>query len=460
MPTMPAKGLDRFIATLTWKKAVKDAETEHKARHAWRNQKLRQDNKDELPYQPLKAPRQISYLHYLERGLSLMLVISYGGTKSFRALTYRDGKPHYWKLGTYPQMTVRQAREKARDYFKNPQKIEDEAEVGTFKQVAEQWFKRHVEKEGLRSAREIRRQLKTYLYPKWKDKKFLEIRRKAVIDLLDDIDDRHSAAMANYVLATIRSVMNWYQSRDENYSSPLVKGMRKGKPEARDRILNDNEIRRVWQAAGASGTFGALLKMLLLTAQRREKVTSMCWDDVVDGVWTIRAEEREKGTPGALKLPQLALDVIAEQRDQRRLAGNPYIFAGSLRGRRPKQDTPKDERPSGPATFNSFSQCKAELDRKLGDVPHWTLHDLRRTARSLLSKAGVDEKVAERLLGHKIPGVKGVYDRYDYADEKADALNRLAALVETIINPPTANVADLAQARATRKELQRGKSNA
>jgi integrase len=183
----------------------------------------------------------------------------------------------------------------------------------------------------------------------------------------------------------------------------------------------------------------------------------MRWDDVVEGVWTIPAEEREKGTPGMLKLPQLALDVIAEQHNQRRLAGNPYIFAGSLRGRRPKQDTPKDQLPSGPATFNSFSQRKGEFDQKLGDLPHWTLHDLRRTARSLLSRAGVDDKIAERVLGHAIPGVKGVYDRYDYAEEKADALQRLAAQIDTIISPPPANVADLAQARATRKASRRAR---
>jgi hypothetical protein len=74
--------------------------------------------------------------------------------------------------------------------------------------------------------------------------------------------------MADYVLATLRSIMVWYQSRDENYVSPIVKGMRRSKPKARARILNDNEIRRVCEAAGESGTFGALVKTLLLTAQR------------------------------------------------------------------------------------------------------------------------------------------------------------------------------------------------
>ena len=443
MPTLPAKGLDRFVDTLTWKKGVKDAEREHRARHEARNAKQKGDGGDALPYQALKPPRQVSYLHYVERGLSLMLVLSYGGTKSWRALTYRDGKPHYWKLGTHPQVTVQQARKRAREYFENPQKVENAAEVGTFKEVAENWFQRYVIKEHkLISAPEIRRQLDKYVYPKWGSEKFLDIRRKTVTELLDWIKDNHSTAMADYVLATIRSIMTWQQKREDDYVSPIVKGMRQGNGKARRRILNENEIRRVWQAAGENGTFGALVKMLLLTAQRREKVTTMRHDDVVDGVWTIRAEEREKGTPGALKLPQAALDIIAAQPH---IAGNPYVFAGSLRGRRPKQDTPKDKLPTGPASFNSFSQRKAELEAKLADIPHWTLHDLRRTARSLMAEAGVAEHVAERVLGHALPGVRGVYNRYDYADEKADALQRLAVKIETIVNPPSGNVVPFAR---------------
>ena len=81
MPTMPAKGLDRFVDTLTWKKALRDAEREHRARYEGRNAKRRAKGEEVLPYQALKPTRQVSYLHYLERGLSLMLVVSYGGTK-------------------------------------------------------------------------------------------------------------------------------------------------------------------------------------------------------------------------------------------------------------------------------------------------------------------------------------------------------------------------------------------
>ena len=118
--------------------------------------------------------------------------------------------------------------------------------------------------------------------------------------------------------------------------------------------------------------------------------------------------------------------------------GNPYVFPGSLRGRRRARD-----KAPGLPTFNSFSKARADLDKKLADVPHWTLHDLRRTARSLMSKAGVRPDIAERVLGRAIVGVEGVYDRHDYADEKAEALKQLASQVEIIINPPEGNVVPL-----------------
>jgi integrase len=150
-------------------------------------------------------------------------------------------------------------------------------------------------------------------------------------------------------------------------------------------------------------------------------------DDIDDGVWMIRTEDGEKGNAGSLKLPQLALDIIARQP---RLAGNEYLFPGRAAGR-----------------FNDWAKAKAALDAKLPAMPHWTLHDLRRSARSLLSRAGVSFEHAERVLGHVIPGVAGVYDRHKYEAEKARALESLAAVIETIINPPKGNVVSIKQRR-------------
>jgi len=377
------------------------------------------------PPNPSKgSARQATYIDTIQRGLALVLVVSYGGTKTFRVLTYRNGKPRSQKLGSYPQMTVKAAREKARQFFENPDRFAAQAAVGSFRDVAENWFKRHVEGSRLRSHVDIRRQLERYVYPRWRDRKFLEIRRRDVNDLLDFIADNHGRNQADAVLATVRHIMGWYQSRDENYTSPIVKGMRRSKPRARDRILNEAEIRQLWQACDeVNGTYGALIKIALLTAQRREKVAKMQWDDLADGEWTIRVEHRQKGTAGKLKLPAMALEVIERQH---RIAGNPHVFAGR-----------------GKAAFNAFSQRKKELDEALPDLEPWVIHDLRRTARSLLSRAGVRPDIAERVMGHAIGGVEGIYDRHSYDAQKADALSRLADLLTGIIRPPNDKVVRL-----------------
>ena len=104
----------------------------------------------------------------------------------------------------------------------------------------------------------------------------------------------------------------------------------------------------------------------------------------------------------------------------------------------------------GAGPFNSFSEWKAQLDARLpAPLAHWTIHDLRRTARSLLSRAGVRPDISERVMGHAIPGVEGVYDRHRYDDEKAHALQALADVIDRILSPPAANVVPLRAARAS-----------
>src|SRR5262249_9970235 len=139
---------------------------------------------------------------------------------------------------------------------------------------------------------------------------------------------------------------------------------------ARARILDDNELRAVWKAAEDSDAFGALIRLALLTAQRRDKVWSMRWADISeDGVWTIpAASAREKGTAGKVKLPQMALDII---RAQPRIGDNPHVFPGRY----------------GKTHASDYCRQKSVLDAKLkgtgAEIAPWVLHDLRRTARSL-----------------------------------------------------------------------------
>ncbi|MGA7664961.1 MAG: integrase family protein [Pseudolabrys sp.] len=381
----------------------------------------------------LKPPAAGKQSDYFDAGMpGLVLRVNYGGAKVWRALYYlkrvdRDGKrvtvPTTRKLGRYPHLRLKEAREAARRFLADPQRALSQADAGSFREVAENFIKRHVEPSHLRTQPEIERCLKKYIYPIWEHRPFRELKRGDVATLLDRIVDDHGPRQADVCLAIIRKMMNWYASRNDDYVSPVVRGMhrtnggdRKGK-----RILSDDEIRALWKAADDCGTFGALLKVLLLTAQRREKVATMKWDDLVDGEWRIPSEPREKSNAGNLRLPQVVLGVVEAQP---RMATNPHVFAAG----------------HGNGAFNSFSQRKEELDeklhKKLPRMTSWVIHDLRRTARSLMSRAGVRPDISERIMGHAIPGIEGVYDRHSYSEEKADGLNRLASLVGQIINPP------------------------
>lgn len=346
------------------------------------------------------------------------------GAKSFVTITLSPhGKQVWTTLGACDVLTIDEAREKARKAIKRvlaglPALEAPLARPDTFEDVAEQWLARHVRINGLRSEKEITRLLRVHVFPAWSDWPFLSIRRSDVAALLDHVQDDHGARQADYVLNVVRSVMNWYATRHDDYTPPIVRGMRRQNPkaQARARILDDTELAAIWKQAEANGTFGAIIQLCLLTAQRRTKVRDMRWHDIsVDGEWTIPAEAREKDTAGSLVLSKAALAII---RDRPHLGSNRFVFAG---------------RGDGP--YRGFSQAKATFDARLPDVAPWVLHDLRRTARSLLSRAGVRPDIAERVMGHAIAGVEGVYDRHAYRDEKADALRKLTALIENIVNP-------------------------
>jgi integrase len=279
--------------------------------------------------------------------------------------------------------------------------------------IAERWLTRHVEKNKHRRGAESRRIIEKYVLPYWGERAFTDLKRGDITLLLDHIEDKHGAGTADRTLVTLRAIASWHQARDDAYVPPFVRGMSRSPKAARARILSDAELRAVWKAAESNGQFGAIVRLLLLSAQRREKVHSLRWDDVDGDVWTIRTAEREKGNPGKLKLPQIALEII---RAQPRFVGNPYVFAGQ----------------HGAAWHILSGRPKRDFDAKCG-VTGWRLHDLRRTARSLMSRAGVQSEHAERVLGHAIGGVEGIYNRHTYDVEKADALKKLAALIEQIV---------------------------
>jgi len=342
------------------------------------------------------------------------------GAKSFVAVTRSPAGKQLWTtIGPTDRLPIADARERARLIMQRVQAgrpaIEPKAE--TFAAVVAEWRKRHVEKNELRSGKEILRLLDRHVLPVWGDREFASIRRSDVAALLDHVEDKHGARQADYCLNVVRSIANWYAARHDDFHPPVVRGMRRQSPHAqqRSRVLTDDELRAIWGAAENAGPFGAAVRLCLLTAQRRAKVLGMSWADIdEDGVWTIPRQPREKVNAGAIELPEAAVAII---RAQHRFAGNPHVLGG---------------RSAGP--INGISKFKARLDAQAG-VTGWRLHDLRRTARSLMSRAGVPSEHAERVMGHSIGGVEGVYDRHSYADEKGAALTKLAALIDAIVHP-------------------------
>ena len=344
------------------------------------------------------------------------------GAKSFVcvAIDPRDRRQVWATLGTADVMKIADARERARTAIRRIKDGLDPFETPpprakTFDSVAEDWLKRHVRAKGLRSEPQLARLLNVHIYPAWKGRAFAGVRRSDVAALLDDIADKCGPHEADRTLSVIRSVMNWHANRDDHYVPATARGMRRTSGTARERILDDGEIRSFWLAAEAGGPYGAMLQLLLLTGQRRDKMATLRWDDIDgDGVWTIRTAPREKGNALALQLPPLALEII---RRLPRVGDNPHVFAGR-----------------GTAHAQNYSRGKVALDARLGDaVKPWRVHDLRRTARSLLSRV-VRPDIAERVLGHAIGGVAGIYDRHRYHEEKADALRRLAGLIDGIVH--------------------------
>ena len=353
------------------------------------------------------------------------------GAKSFAAVTRSPAGKQVWvTIGQTDKLDIDDARKQARTIIERVRAglpaFETAPTKHSFEDIAEQWLKRHVRAKGLRSEGEVTRLLKAHVYPRWRDRDILEIRRSHVTALLDHVEDHHSARQADAVLAVVRGIFNWFATRHDNFTSPTVKGMRRtnAKNRARARILDDDEIRAVWKVAEGNGAFGAFVRLALLTGQRRAKLVNMKWDDINNGVWTVPAETREKGNIGSVRLPKMALDIINARP---KLSDNVYVFAA---GR-------------GDGHFNGFSKAKALFDAKLPIMPQWQTHDLRRTSRSLLSRANVRPDIAEKVLGHVPQGVEATYDRHDYVDQKTDALKRLAALIEEIVNGTPAKVVRL-----------------
>jgi integrase len=348
------------------------------------------------------------------------------------------GKRRWLALGLHGSITPEQARKLAkqaagkvaaeRDPQAEREKARAEAEkevVGKVNAVLDEFERHHVSK--LRSAEQVNGVLRRHVRPRIGKRIIYDLQRSDITAMLDEIAVQHGPVIADRVLAWLRKAFNWQMARDDRFNSPITKAMARLKPgeRARDRVLSDGEIRDLWKALDEitqPEPFPRFIRALVLTALRRSEVSHMRWEEIEGDTWTLPSERSKTKRPQVVPLTEEARTLLGEPRKRG------YVFSTD----------------SGERAFSGYGKPKAVLDRKIAEIrksdgrkpmARWTLHDLRRTARSLMSRAGVSADIAERVLGHVIPGVRGVYDRHEYAAEKRDALERLAAMIERILNP-------------------------
>jgi integrase len=288
------------------------------------------------------------------------------------------------------------------------------AQADTVQTICENFLQREGKK--LRTRNQMERALRRMIYPAIGDRLIGDIKRSEINKLLDRIEDASGERSAELAFQYLRRVCNWHSVRDDDFRSPIVPGMsRYNKGEhRRERILSDDEIRLLWQATEAGDTFSALVRFLLLTAARRSEATGLTWQEVTGNVWLLPAVRHKLKTDLARPLSKVALAIV---HSQPRIHDSPYVFTTT--GNHPIH----------------LGRGKREFDKRCA-VREWRLHDIRRTSRTLLARAGIDADTCERCLGHALAPIRAHYDRHSYSHEMETAFEALAALVGRIVSPP------------------------
>lgn len=370
------------------------------------------------------------------------------GKLSFYCVKRRKGarQPDWILIGYYPSIGLKDARLAAGKVLAdlaegiNPRKLEQErrrseeegarqAEAGRFRKVIEQFERTHIAQLRPATARVYRLHLTRTIIPALGEIQIAAIRRRDIIALIVHVFERSGRPTAIAVGKVLHKALAWAVARDlidSNPASGIAVGELVGRMRPRDRLLSDAELRAVWQAIPHVGPpWSTVYKLLLLTGLRLNEIAGARWKwlDLDAGTLSVPGEVTRNGEPLLVALPPLALELL---RTTPHFSG-PYIFSAN----------------GGFSRLQAASGAKQRLDKALRDmgaeVEPFVVHDFRRTVRSGMGRIAIPMVVAELCLGHKQPGIVGVYDRWSYFDEKREALLRWQGQLLSIVEPPPAS---------------------
>ena len=381
----------------------------------------------------LACPEGAKDLIVFDEGMpGLCLRVTKAGKKVFGFRYKRAGQTKHLVLGAWgTTLTLARAQKRAReergkvsagaDPFTERKAIEanEKAErqrvAFTVEAMIDQWGVKHLAQRTTNYRTQSENTLKA-AFAKQLHKPAAGITKQDVRDSLDATVKARGPYAANHLHAAGHACWKFAIGRGDLEVNPWASVPKPAKAVARDRVLTDAEIAAVWQATeGMARTWRSMIRLLILTAQRRSEVAGMAWAELdLDNVtWVIPRERAKNGVSHLVPLSAAAIEII---RDQPREKGGVFVF-----------------RSRGETSPSGFSKMKARLDKALGDgVAPWVLHDLRRTAATGLQRLSVMPVVIEAALNHVSgtrSGIVGIYQRHQYEEERRDALNRWAAHV-------------------------------
>lgn len=398
-------------------------------------------------------PQDKKYIR--SEGNGFTIVVWPTGKKTWRYRYTFDGKSKEMHLGEFPDVSQEAARQKfedARRQVKNnidPMAIIAEQRIErnrtpTIAKFVDEYINTYA-KIHLKSWEKVDKTLKREIVPVLGDRKITDIRRRDMAVIFNEVAAR-APVMANRLLAYVRQMFSWAVDQDVLESNPLA-GMKRpgGKEESRERSLSPAEIKSLWHLLdspllGMTNEMRRAIKLILVTAQRPGEVISMHAQNLNGNWWTIpggRVGRTKNQLTHRVYLTKLALSLIGD------ISGKGYIFRSPLKD----IDKPMTESAINYAIrrmLNSpledskknihFGEHGNPVTENRVGIEHFTPHDLRRTATTLMAQAKIIKEHRDRVTNHKLEKMDGTYNLHDYDDEKQIALEELEMKLNCILS--------------------------
>lgn len=349
--------------------------------------------------------------------------VSAGGTRTWIVMYRYNGTKRRMKIGNYPTKSLADARDEAREALRKAEKGCDPAterrkktaRAETIAELADLYIEQHAKRKK-RSWLKDRQILDREVIPHIGRKRVIDVSKTDIRGVLQPIIDRDAPIRANHTLEVVRKMFNWaIDERDMPIVNPAARIKKPGETNSRARYLKPDEFKAFWGAlkAEALGTHGvAAFQLLALTAQREMEVVKMRWADIDwdDELWTIPAEVAKNEYENVIPLTPRALDLLQLLQD---MAGkdDEYVFQSEITGRH---------------FARVFIEKRIIKIREAASIQDFTTHDLRRSATTYFGKCKIPQTIKKKILNHAKKGktrdVTEIYDRFEYIDEKREAL--------------------------------------